>query len=127
MDHVLAWKIGGDQGEGIDSTGDVLATVASRLGYHVYGYKYFSSRIKGGHTSYKVRIGAWPIRGPSSDCHVLVALNQESIDLELGEMVPGGVVIADSQFKPSLPADDPRGLRLASVPLTAIAKAAGGV
>jgi 2-oxoglutarate ferredoxin oxidoreductase subunit alpha len=127
MAEVLSWKIGGDQGEGIDSTGDVLATVANRLGYHVYGYKYFSSRIKGGHTSYKVRIAARPLRSPSSDCHVLVALNQESINLELPEMVAGGIVIADSQFSPVLPEGDARGLRLAAVPLTAIAKAAGGV
>src|SRR5690606_41389402 len=34
MRPLVAWKIGGEQGTGIDSAGEILATVCSRLGYH---------------------------------------------------------------------------------------------
>jgi 2-oxoglutarate ferredoxin oxidoreductase subunit alpha len=122
----LVWKIGGEQGEGIDSCGDVLATVANRMGYHVYGYKWFSSRIKGGHTNYKVRIADHPVRSATPLLHVLVALDQETIRVEAGELVPGGLVVADSQFGPTLPDGRPD-VRLLTVPLTQIARAAGGV
>lgn len=124
--ETIGWKVGGDQGEGIDSTGDVLATVLNRLGYHVYGYKSFSSRIRGGHTHYMVRIGDRRVMAPSHACHVLVALTQETIDRNVAEVVEGGVVLADEAFGPSLPASA-TGVTLLVLPLTAMAREAGGL
>ncbi len=123
MAQSLAWKIGGDQGEGIDSTGDVVGTVASRLGYYIYGYKHFSSRIKGGHTHYTVRLSAQPVLAPEPEVHVLVALTQETIDRNVAGLVAGGPVIADAAFKPQLP--DGANAQLIEIPLTQIARAIG--
>ncbi|MDI3317001.1 MAG: 2-oxoacid:acceptor oxidoreductase subunit alpha [Bacillota bacterium] len=125
--RVFAWKIGGDQGEGIDSTGTILATVLARAGYWIYGYKWFSSRIKGGHTNFKIRISDRPVNGASSDTHVLVALTQEAIDKNIDEVLPGGVVLADEAFQARLPETAPAGVRLVTIPLSEIAKQAGGV
>jgi 2-oxoglutarate ferredoxin oxidoreductase subunit alpha len=110
----IVWRIGGDQGEGIDSTGDVFATVASRLGYHVYTSKHFSSRIKGGHTHHTVRFGARQLHAPSPTVDVLVALTQETIDRSAADLV-----LADSAFKPH------GGGRLLEVPMTALARDIG--
>lgn len=123
---MIGWKVGGDQGEGIDSTGDVLATVLNRLGYHVYGYKSFSSRIRGGHTNYMVRISDRRVMAPTHDCQILVALTQETIDHNVAEVVDGGVVLADEAFSPSLPASA-SGVTLLVLPLTAMAREAGGL
>lgn len=120
MSSSLAWKIGGDQGEGIDSTGDVMATVTTRLGYYVYGYKSFSSRIKGGHTYYKVRISDRPVLAPIPETHLLVALNQETIEKDGAEVVATGVVLADASFDPRLPDDS--WARLVPIPMTALAR-----
>lgn len=119
----FAWKVGGQQGEGIESSGDILAAVLARRGYHVHGYRVFSSRIKGGHTNYRVRVSTRPVRTPNEDVHILVAFDQESIDLNATEVVPGGVVIADSHFKPKLP----EGIQatLLDIPLTQIAQENG--
>ena len=122
---VIAWKIGGDQGEGIDSTGDALATVANRMGYYVYGYKSFSSRIKGGHTNYKVRIGVEPLEATTETTEILVALNQETIDKNVSEVRTGGFVLADQAFKPHLP--EGAAAHLVELPLTEIAKEVGSV
>lgn len=119
---MIAWKIGGDQGEGIDSTGDIVIHVANRLGYYVYGYKSFSSRIKGGHTNYKVRIGVRPIRAATKRTDILVALNQETINLAAPEL-EGGVILADSAFQPTLPAS--ANAQLLMLPMTQIAKESG--
>ncbi|MHB1505106.1 MAG: 2-oxoacid:acceptor oxidoreductase subunit alpha [Sulfobacillus sp.] len=119
----VGWKIGGDQGEGIDSTGDVVATVANRLGYHIYGYKSFSSRIKGGHTHYKVRIADHPVRAASATTQVLVALTQETIDRNSQEVSPGGAVVADLAFSPSLPEGSE--LTLIGIPMAQIARQIG--
>jgi len=121
---MIAWKIGGEQGEGIDSTGDVLSTVANRMGYFVYGYKHFSSRIKGGHTTYKVRIDTQPVESAIEHTDILVALNQDTINKHAWEL-NGGLLLADSAFGPVLP----EGIKatLIALPLTEIAKSHGSV
>lgn len=121
---MISWKIGGEQGEGIDSTGDVLATVTNRMGYFVYGYKSFSSRIKGGHTTYKVRIANRRVEAATEFTDILVALNQETINKHAWEL-HGGFLLADSAFSPTLPADIDA--TLIPLPLTEIAKAHGSV
>lgn len=105
MRTLVSWKIGGEQGTGIDSSGEILATVCNRLGYYIYGYREFSSRIIGGHSNYKIRIGTEPIGSTSWDLNVLVAIDQETIDRNAGELVEGGLVIADEAISPELPAD----------------------
>ncbi len=121
---MVAWKIGGEQGEGIDSTGDVLSTVLSRMGYFVYGYKLFSSRIKGGHTTYKVRIASRPVEAATEVSDILVALNQETINQHAFEL-NGGLLLADSAFHPVMP--DRVSATLVTLPLTQIAKTHGSV
>jgi len=118
--HEVNWKIGGVQGEGIDSTGDIMALVCNGLGYHIYSNRVFSSRIKGGHTSAKVRIATRPVAAPVQETHVLVALDQESIDKSAAELNAGSCVIADSGFKPCLPSGS--GATVIALALTALAR-----
>lgn len=119
----LSWKIGGQQGEGLESTDRIFSTALNRQGYHLYGYRHFSSRIKGGHTNNKIRISTTPLRSISDDLDILVAFDQETIDLNSSELRAGGVIIADAKFDPTLP----EGIqaRLFAVPFTGIAEELG--
>lgn len=119
----LSWKIGGQQGEGVESTDRIFSTALNRLGYYLYGYRHFSSRIKGGHTNNKIRISTKPIRAISDDLDILVAFDQESIDLNAKELRPGGVIVADAKFNPTIP--DGIDARLFAVPITAMAEELG--
>jgi 2-oxoglutarate ferredoxin oxidoreductase subunit alpha len=119
----LSWKIGGQQGEGVESTDRIFSTALNRLGYYLYGYRHFSSRIKGGHTNNKIRISTKPIRAISDDLDILVAFDQETIDFNARELRPGGIVIADSKFNPVLP--EGIDARLIPVPITNIAEELG--
>lgn len=119
----LSWKIGGQQGEGLESTDRIFSTVLNRLGYYLYGYRHFSSRIKGGHTNNKIRISTLPIRAIADDLDILVAFDQESIDLNAAELRDDGVIIADAKFKPTVPNNI--AAQLLAVPLTAIAEELG--
>lgn len=119
----LSWKIGGQQGEGVESTDRIFSTSLNRLGYYLYGYRHFSSRIKGGHTNNKIRISTKPIRAISDDLDILVAFDQETIDLNAHELRKGGVVVADAKFSPVLPENIDA--RLFAVPITAIAEELG--
>lgn len=122
MINQLSWKVGGQQGEGIDSTGEIFATALNRLGYHLFGYRHFSSRIKGGHTNYKIRVTTESVRSISDDLDILIAFDQETIDLNSGELRDGGVIIADSKFKPTVSKEN---VRLFTVPITEIAQNLG--
>ncbi|NOU93349.1 2-oxoacid:acceptor oxidoreductase subunit alpha [Paenibacillus sp. LMG 31456] len=119
----LSWKIGGQQGEGVESTDKIFSTALNRLGYYLYGYRHFSSRIKGGHTNNKIRISTKPIRAISDDLDILVAFDQETIDLNAFELRDNGVIVADAKFNPVVP----EGIkaRLFPVPITAIAEELG--
>jgi len=119
----LSWKIGGQQGEGVESTDRIFSTALNRLGYYLYGYRHFSSRIKGGHTNNKIRISIKPIRAISDDLDILVAFDQETIDLGAPELCAGGVVVADAKFSPTIP--EGTLARLFAVPITAIAEELG--
>jgi 2-oxoglutarate/2-oxoacid ferredoxin oxidoreductase subunit alpha len=123
MINQLSWKVGGQQGEGIDSAGETLATVLNRQGYFLFGYRHFSSRIKGGHSNTKIRISTEPTGSISDDLDILVAFDQETIDLNAYELIDGGVILADAKFNPTVP----EGIKahLVAVPFTKIAEEVG--
>ncbi|ADU30682.1 2-oxoacid:acceptor oxidoreductase subunit alpha [Evansella cellulosilytica] len=123
MINQLSWKVGGQQGEGIESTGEIFSMALSRLGYYLYGYRHFSSRIKGGHTNNKIRVSTQPMNSISDDLDILVAFDQETIDLNHHELRPGAIIIGDSKFSPVLP--DGCKAYLFSIPFTEIATELG--
>jgi 2-oxoglutarate/2-oxoacid ferredoxin oxidoreductase subunit alpha len=117
----LSWKVGGQQGEGVESTGETFAVALNRQGYYVYSFRHFSSRIKGGHSNDKVRVSLKRFRASTDYTDVLLAFDQETIDLNVGEVRNGGIVIADEKFKPTAPDN----VRLFVIPLTKIAEECG--
>jgi 2-oxoglutarate/2-oxoacid ferredoxin oxidoreductase subunit alpha len=119
MINQLSWKVGGQQGEGIESTGEIFSIALNRLGYYLYGYRHFSSRIKGGHTNNKIRVSTTEVRSVSDDLDILVAFDQETIDVNYKELHENGIIIADSKINPK----KPEGLKasLYAVPFTEIA------
>ncbi|PWK11344.1 2-oxoacid:acceptor oxidoreductase subunit alpha [Tumebacillus permanentifrigoris] len=119
----LSWKVGGQQGEGIDSTGNILATSLNRHGYFIYGYRHFSSRIKGGHTNYKIRISTSSRLANADHLDILIAFDQETIDFNSYELRDNGVLIADAKFNPVAP--EGKQVRFFPVPLTKIAEENG--
>lgn len=119
----LSWKVGGQQGEGIESTGEIFCVALNRLGYYLYGYRHFSSRIKGGHTNNKIRVSTVQTRAVSDDLDILVAFDQETIDVNYKELHDKGIIIADSRFKPQCP-EDTKAI-MYSVPFTELATELG--
>lgn len=119
----ITWKVGAEQGQGVDSTGTMMALVLNRMGYFVYAYRQFSSRIKGGHSNYAIRVGNVPVRASSHQDDILVALDQETIDRNVQYLAPHGLIIADTDFNPRLPEDCEAELLV--VPFSEIASSEG--
>lgn len=117
--------MGGQQGQGVESCGEILGRVLAQEGYSLFSQRMFASRIKGGHTTIAIRIADRPVStiGERVDC--LVALDQETIDLHAGEVREGGFVIGDAAFKPRW--DKAAGKTCLALPITDIARAHGAL
>ncbi|AXR77970.1 2-oxoacid:acceptor oxidoreductase subunit alpha [Natrarchaeobaculum sulfurireducens] len=124
MAEDLNWAIGGEAGDGIDSTGKIFAQALSRAGRHVYTSKDFASRIRGGYTAYKIRTSVDDIQSVVDRLDVLVALTQRTIDENLDELHEGSAIIYDGER--SWEAEIPDEMTAVDVPLKSLAEDAGG-
>ncbi len=118
--------MGGQQGQGVESCGEILGRVLAQEGYSLFSQRLFASRIKGGHTTIALRIAAShrvATIGEYVDC--LVALDQETIDKHGAEVRDGGIIIADAAFHPKWEAHT--GRIFLALPITEIAKAHGSM
>lgn len=97
MKSEITWKIGGQQGDGIDSTGEILATTLMKKGFHIATYKHFASRIKGGHTNDHIRASHHPVHYHGDTTDLLIVLDKESYEHNIGAMAPGGFVIMENK------------------------------
>jgi len=123
MLHQLSWKVGGQQGEGIESTGEIFSMAMNRLGYYLYGYRHFSSRIKGGHTNNKITVRPTEVRSIADDLDILVAFDQETIEVNYKELTEKSIILADAKFNPVQPEDSKAPVFV--VPFTEIATELG--
>jgi len=121
----LKWKVGGAQGEGIDSTGEIFAITLNRLGYNLFAYRHFMSLIKGGHTNYKVRICSDPINYHGDDLDILIAFDQRTINENYHELKDNSILIYDSsKFTAKLP-DLKINVNLCPIPIYEVAQRLG--
>ena len=122
----LNWAIGGEAGDGIDSTGKIFARALSRAGRHVYTSKDFASRIRGGYTAYKVRTAIDPVESVVDRLDVLIALTERAIDENLDELHDGSVIIYDGEQTTMGDVEVPEEMVGLEVPLQGLAEDAGG-
>ncbi|WP_251344059.1 2-oxoacid:acceptor oxidoreductase subunit alpha [Haloplanus halophilus] len=120
------WAIGGEAGDGIDSTGKIFAQALSRAGRHVFTSKDFASRIRGGYTAYKVRTSVDQVQSVVDRLDVLIALTQRTIDENLDELHEGSVIIYDGDRTTMQDVEIPEGMIGLDVPLKSLAEDAGG-
>jgi 2-oxoglutarate/2-oxoacid ferredoxin oxidoreductase subunit alpha len=116
--------IGGQAGQGIKSAGQILAKVATRSGYHIFTYTEFPSIIRGGHNVTQIVIGEEEVSAPRTTVDLLVALNQDTVNRHMDEVVDGGLIIFD-QDKRIDTSKVRQGINLCPVPLAKFAIEAG--
>jgi 2-oxoglutarate/2-oxoacid ferredoxin oxidoreductase subunit alpha len=118
-------RIAGANGDGIESSGDLLMRVLNRAGMYVFGYRGYQSIIRGGHVWYQIRIGDRKLSSHGRGIDILVALNQESITNQMRHLNDNAVVIYDPS-KVNVDSLDAKKYTLAKVPMLEIATKAGG-
>src|SRR5215472_6391841 len=114
----FAVGIGGENGQGIASTGDILARIFARRGLNVNAYNAYQSIIRGGHTFLTIRASDGPVRSMGDKLDILIPLNQDSMNRHLRLMQVGSRVIYDAdKLKPGEAA---AGVELCPMPMKQI-------
>src|SRR6056297_4091246 len=126
MPDDLNWAIGGEAGDGIDSTGKIFAQALSRAGRHVFTSKDFASRIRGGYTAYKIRTSVDKVQSVVDRLDVLIALTPRTIEENLAELHEGSVIIYDGERTTMQNVEIPGEMIGIDVPLKRLAEEAGG-
>jgi 2-oxoglutarate ferredoxin oxidoreductase subunit alpha len=93
----FAVGIGGENGQGIASTGDILARIFARRGLHLNAYNAYQSIIRGGHTFLTIRAGEAPVRNMGDKIDVFIPLNQDTMNRHLRLLKAGACAIYDSE------------------------------
>lgn len=95
------WKIGGEAGFGIMTTGLLFAKIAARNGYKTYDFVEYPSLIRGGHNAYDVTFGDEEVTTLKPSIDLLICLNKETFDLHKDKISKGGLILFDpDQFTP---------------------------
>ena len=123
----LIWKIAGEAGFGIKSAGMMFGKIFMRAGYEIFDFTEYPSLIRGGHNTYQLVVDIKPVNSVFKKVDILVALNQNTIKYNLVDMNKDGAFIYDSdKVKVSSAILSNNNIQGIAIPLTTIAKEAGG-
>jgi 2-oxoglutarate ferredoxin oxidoreductase subunit alpha len=92
----FALKVGTVNGTGSASANGLLLQALFRMGIPVSGKNVFPSNIQGLPTWYEIRVSGEGYTARSPDFHLMVAMNPQSLERDIAEVVPGGWVLYDS-------------------------------
>lgn len=117
----LTIRIAGEGGEGVISTGELFTTAVARTRHDVFTFRTYPAEIKGGPAMFQLRYADHPVLSVGDKLDILLAFNEEAVDLHAEELKKDGLLIYDSTtFDPESKVQ--KSIHLHGVPLTSIAK-----
>ncbi len=93
MNTRFSIKIAGESGQGVNSTGEILAKSLKDSGFHVFGYREYPSLINGGNSMYQVEFSDMPIHSPQSQTDILLCLSRKSVSYYASTLKDNGLII----------------------------------
>lgn len=100
MQKKILWKIGGEAGFGIATSGLIFSRIAVRLGYHVFDYIEYPSLIRGGHNAFESCFSDEPIHALKNEIDFLVCLNEDTFRFHQKRLTSSSYVIyGEEEFK----------------------------
>lgn len=119
------FRVGGEGGEGVISTGELLTLTLARAGFEIYTFRTYPAEIKGGHANYQVRASNALLLSQGAAVDVCVAFNEEAYQKHAHDVRPGGVVVYDSDSVTPPPSKD--SVIRYGIPMTSLATEKVGV
>lgn len=91
----VSFIIGGPQGGGIESAGQIALKAFVLKGYNVLGTREYHSNIMGAHSYFHVRVREDRPGSVTRPVHALLALDAESVFTHLDDVMEGGLLVYD--------------------------------
>jgi len=88
--------IAGSAGQGLQTIAGILVKILARNGYHLFTSQDYMSRIRGGHNFTNIRVSNKPIYSTTVSPQLLVALDQQSVDVHYKYLADPAIIIHDS-------------------------------
>ncbi len=88
--------VAGAAGEGIQTIGDVIARALLTHGYPVFVTQDYESRIRGGFSSVRLRVGDVPRNAPRPEADILLALNGRAREHYRELLRPSGLLLVEA-------------------------------
>src|ERR1035437_6985122 len=98
-ENIFTVGIGGAAGDGVMEAGSNLGLLLTDLGYEIYLSTDYPSLIRGGHNFTRLSFSKQKVWCDYEKLDVLIALNDETVDLHKSEMNKNGLIFVDS-FEP---------------------------
>ncbi len=118
----VAWTIGGTAGEGLESGGEVFARALAAMGHLPTTQRDFPSRIRGGDTTFTVRLTPGGFLGPPEHVDLALAFNATVLPRMDAKLGAGSLLLVDEGVPAFV---STTGAEVQSFPFTELAKSAG--
>ncbi len=89
----LVLRFDGQAGDGVLSIGQVIARAAASAGYHVLTQSLFSSEVRGGASTFQVRLGRSHVLSPGENPDVVLTLDTEGARKHARVVAPDGLLV----------------------------------
>lgn len=94
-DMKYTWKIGGEAGFGILTTGTLFSRIISELGYSIFDYLEYPSLIRGGHNAYEIIFSEQKVGAFKETIDCLVCLNRDTFEFHKHRLSSKSLVVYD--------------------------------
>jgi 2-oxoglutarate ferredoxin oxidoreductase subunit alpha len=88
--------IAGSAGQGLQTIASILVKILARNGYHLFTSQDYMSRIRGGHNFTNIRVSNKPKYSTTISPQLLVALDQQSVDVHYKHLADPAIIVHDS-------------------------------
>ncbi|HHX64123.1 MAG TPA: 2-oxoacid:acceptor oxidoreductase subunit alpha, partial [Chloroflexi bacterium] len=120
-----SFRIGGEAGQGVESSGAGFVQALALAGLRVIGVADYYSRIRGGHNFFTVRASDEPVFAVRDKVQILIALDGETIVRHVDQLSPQGIIIVDEGVNFDRGLLEGHDLQLVQAPLLRIAEENG--
>ncbi|MEN8908219.1 MAG: 2-oxoacid:acceptor oxidoreductase subunit alpha [Clostridiales bacterium] len=90
--------IGGSAGQGMETISSILEKILQKRRYEIFTTRDYMSRIRGGHNFIQIRFSIDKITSHSDKLDLIVALNEETIDIHKKRLKNKGIIIGEKDF-----------------------------
>ncbi|HEY8486160.1 MAG TPA: 2-oxoacid:acceptor oxidoreductase subunit alpha [Limnochordales bacterium] len=114
-------RVAGESGEGVITAGEMLSWALARAGWWVSTFRTYPAEIKGGPCMFQLRVDRKPLDTAFGQADVLIAFNDEAVELHQQAVRPGGVLLYDRHSDGSAPPSVRSDITARAVPFSEVA------